>query len=351
MSTRWHQLQSILRAQLPKGCIQTGRRCIGIDQSPHAVVVSCINRELDSNRFAHWRMQTLDDLGPTPGHDVEITAPEQSELVYEGKLVVAADGIHSSIRQSLYRDTSLEPWALPAYTGFTAIGCFRNAVPDRLSEALEERYLQGSDVVTVHLAPHESGSAPSPRLMLSRRSDRSIGYLLHTPLPEEALQGLDGSAVIQVARTTLEPWNFPVLLLDLIGSSSADDLLFRAYYEHAADIGSPEACIWSRGRVVLTGDAAHGMPPFTAQGGNQGFEDAALLGPLIAELLHGDDKEDLQRITETFATYERHRRPFLVRLQEATRLSHQWSQTQWEDYCRWVYDREPLTPSQVRGGA
>jgi 2-polyprenyl-6-methoxyphenol hydroxylase-like FAD-dependent oxidoreductase len=39
------------------------------------------------------------------------------------------------------------------------------------------------------------------------------------------------------------------------------------------------------GRVVLVGDAAHGMPPFAAQGANQGLEDAVVIATLIIKII------------------------------------------------------------------
>ena len=40
---------------------------------------------------------------------------------------------------------------------------------------------------------------------------------------------------------------------------------------------------WHRGNIGIIGDAAHAMVPFQAQGAAMGIEDAATLGPLLAE--------------------------------------------------------------------
>ncbi|WP_156385689.1 FAD-dependent monooxygenase [Devosia sp. Root685] len=41
--------------------------------------------------------------------------------------------------------------------------------------------------------------------------------------------------------------------------------------------------LWHKGNIGLIGDAAHAMVPFQAQGAAMGIEDAAVLGPLLAE--------------------------------------------------------------------
>jgi 2-polyprenyl-6-methoxyphenol hydroxylase-like FAD-dependent oxidoreductase len=46
---------------------------------------------------------------------------------------------------------------------------------------------------------------------------------------------------------------------------------------------------WHRGRVVLVGDAVHTCPPTLAQGGAQGFEDAAVLAELLIDAGTLDD--------------------------------------------------------------
>ena len=59
---------------------------------------------------------------------------------------------------------------------------------------------------------------------------------------------------------------------------------------------------WSRGRVVLLGDAAHPMTPYMAQGGATAIEDAAVLARCLADVA-GEDVEG------AFRRYEAHRKP------------------------------------------
>jgi 2-polyprenyl-6-methoxyphenol hydroxylase-like FAD-dependent oxidoreductase len=82
------------------------------------------------------------------------------------------------------------------------------------------------------------------------------------------------------------------------------------------------------------------MPPFTAQGANQGFEDASLLGTLITKIINNQGLDDLNQIAQAFKQYEQIRRPFMVKMQEVTLHSYHLSQSQWEDYNDWVYGRD-----------
>ena len=59
----------------------------------------------------------------------------------------------------------------------------------------------------------------------------------------------------------------------------------------------------SSGKVVLIGDSAHAMTPYSGQGSAMGIEDAAVLAQLLADASHGDDLRDLLKL------YEKLRRP------------------------------------------
>ncbi|WP_404824242.1 FAD-dependent oxidoreductase [Nostoc flagelliforme] len=97
---------------------------------------------------------------------------------------------------------------------------------------------------------------------------------------------------------------------------------------------------WSVGRIVLVGDAAHGMPPFMAQGANQGFEDALIVTTLIAKIAEENNWDDLQAIAKAFEKYECLRRPLIAYVQEATlKRSPHSSDKEWQEYGQQVYRR------------
>jgi 2-polyprenyl-6-methoxyphenol hydroxylase-like FAD-dependent oxidoreductase len=92
---------------------------------------------------------------------------------------------------------------------------------------------------------------------------------------------------------------------------------------------------WSEGRITLLGDAAHAMAPHMAQGGAQAMEDAVML----ARCLEGVDKDG---IAQAFLRYEAVRKPRTAKIQrmaaENTWMRHSTSPD-------WVYGYDALTAS------
>jgi len=68
------------------------------------------------------------------------------------------------------------------------------------------------------------------------------------------------------------------------------------------------------------------------QGVNQGFEDALVLVTLLEKLAKNNDWNHLDKITQSFYTYEEFRRPFMAKIQQATIERSQWSETQLSEY-------------------
>ena len=90
---------------------------------------------------------------------------------------------------------------------------------------------------------------------------------------------------------------FPALL----AATDPDVVLHNDLYDR------DEAQVWSKGPIVLVGDAAHAMRPHLGQGGCQGLEDAAILAGFV------DQTDDLAMAFARCATFRRPRVRALVR--------------------------------------
>jgi len=72
----------------------------------------------------------------------------------------------------------------------------------------------------------------------------------------------------------------------------------------------PPLPVWSKGRVVLLGDAAHAIGPHAGQGASMAIEDALVLSSCLAETIDYD---------HAFTRYETLRRPRIARVVKLTR--------------------------------
>jgi len=81
------------------------------------------------------------------------------------------------------------------------------------------------------------------------------------------------------------------------------------------------------------------MPPFAAQGANQGLEDAAIISKAIANIIQQNALDNQAIISEQFSKYEQLRRPFMEKIQAATMENNNWTQIEWDSYNNFVYNR------------
>ncbi len=346
VSIPWYDLQTTLRNLLPPEIVRVNHRCVDISEKNASIEVDCIsNNQTLSNPFAHWEMPKA-ELNKTNATDkltdIKSSASKSSLKQFKAKLVVAADGINSTIRQILYGNSELNQWAKPQYSGFVAIGCLQiDNVSQKIIQELEDKYFQDDKVVTLYndSRPSHSDNLERPRLILIRRSDNALGYLLHAPLSLDLLQNKSPEEIIHLAANILTTASFPDVFSQLINLSNPEKVIRRPYYIHPANIPITAQPIWSKGRLVLVGDAAHGMPPFAAQGANQGLEDAAIIGIAIANIINNNALDNQEIIDHYFSKYEQLRRPFMEKIQEATMQNHNWSQEKWENYSDAVYSR------------
>jgi 2-polyprenyl-6-methoxyphenol hydroxylase-like FAD-dependent oxidoreductase len=204
---------------------------------------------------------------------------------YETTALIAADGLHSRTRTMLIEDGEPEDSGYVAYRGTVPI------------EALAEHGgLREPDGMVIWVGPGL--------------------HLVQYPVRR-------GELVNQVA--TLDTRRYPA------GTDDIGRQLDRVFERTCPEVAHGVALMdrtrrwplldrapmrgWSRGNITLTGDAAHPMLQYLAQGAGQAIEDSVALADSVAA--HPGD------IEAAFAAYESHRYPRTARVQTT---AHTWGE-------------------------
>lgn len=198
--------------------------------------------------------------------------------VQPASTLIAADGVHSSLRAKL-----------PGTTAARAIGrtAWRATVPARALEQV----------------------IPPARVGLWLGPD---AHLAHYPIA--------GGRTINIVAIVAEDWRgvgwsepgdhywlaerfagWPKLAQRIIGATAE----WRKWAILAVDPAGP----WAHDRIALLGDAAHAMPPYLAQGAAMAIEDAAVLAGCFAA--------SPEEPASALASYESWRRPRALRVCKA----------------------------------
>lgn len=207
------------------------------------------------------------------------TAHFEDGTSFEADMIVGADGIHSSLRDSLWGKDS------PSFTGHM---CWRALVP-----------------VAQHPLPSVS-------------PDASFWFGPKAHIVTYYVKGGAAVNIVAVNESTewvAESWTEPSTKAELMAAyhgwhHNIIDLLERTDPDQTFKWGlfdrdpMPQ---WSKGRVTLLGDAAHPMLPFLSQGAAMAIEDAYVLATMIARF-PGDHEAAL-------ASYELERIPRTSRVQ------------------------------------
>lgn len=189
--------------------------------------------------------------------------------VVEGDLLVAADGLRSTVRRLLLDDGP------PLYRGYTSVrGCCRD---DRLPP---QALVVNGRGVQLFVAPVARGAHY---------------WTAKITAPEGAWPRRGPAAAHADLVRATAGWADPVPAL--LRGTPVDGVVVTDVHDR------DPLPTWVHGRVVLLGDAAHPMVPALGQGANTALEDAAVLGEVVGDALAppGGSLED------ALAAYERRR--------------------------------------------
>ncbi|KAJ3502264.1 hypothetical protein NM208_g16762 [Fusarium decemcellulare] len=227
-----------------------------------------------------YRFGTSIESFENVGDKVNVKLSNGADESYD--LLIAADGQGSRLRRKLFQD-ELES----TYTRYLGLnGCFYGL----------PRQSEDQNLATVY-------SAPGRRVMSTRwhSKDRGQAYLLtmsHEKEFEEAMKK-DVAAQKRLFSEIFQDagWQAPRLIEAM---NEADDF----YAQPAVQIKSKT---WSKGRVVLLGDAGYAPSPLTGMGTTLAMVGACVLGGEIGK--HGHD------IPKALKAYESTLRPYVEQSQ------------------------------------
>ncbi|MYX08923.1 FAD-dependent oxidoreductase [Streptomyces sp. SID8375] len=216
------------------------------------------------------------------GHDtggVSVTFERGAPRRFD--LVVGADGLHSNVRRLAFGPEEQFVRHLGAY-----ISAF--SLPNELGLDREELY---HAVPGKLISVYSSAGDPAAKGMLTFRSPR-LAYDHRKPAEQLALLE---AAFKGVGVSPSEGWKEVPRLLE--AAREADDFYFDGLQLIEMDR-------WSRGRVVLLGDAAHCASPASGQGTGMALVGAYVLAGALAEAGCGPE--------EAFDRYEKEMRGYVA---------------------------------------
>lgn len=206
------------------------------------------------------------------------------------RVVVGVDGMHSVVRRHVAGDVA------PVYSG--EIG-FRGVVP-----VTRAPRLPGPTSLNIWCGPGTHA------IHYGMDDGRTVNLLVvHVPdhLPAWTRSTNRTPTDRTEALATFEALGWAGGLLDVVRDIEGD-MRFWALQE------LPALDRWSRGRVVLAGDAVHAPLPHQGQGAGQAIEDAYTLGQLLAETGPAGYRR-------AFDAYERARQRRTRRVQHYSRMA------------------------------
>ena len=246
-------LMGLFRDALAPEVLRLGQRCVGVEQDGRAVELTFESR-----------------------------AGQRSRVTADA--VIAADGIHSTLRASASAEALQEP-------RFSGLCAFRCLVPASAAPSMALRPVQ-----TLWLGPgHHFVHYPIS-------GGRLVNVVAMAPAGDWRTESWSAEGSVADLLREFEGWDARVTQLI---AAATDTKRWALYDREPLDR-------WVNGRLALLGDAAHAMLPFFGQGAAQAVEDAEVLGACLSGV--GPDA-----VPEALKRYESIRLPRASRVQLMSR--------------------------------
>ena len=217
---------------LPANIVHTGHLCTGVEQR-----VSSVELQFDNGRS------------------------------FEADIVIAADGIHSTLQGAV-----VEP-SLPEYSGVRA---YRGVIA---SERLPH-WRPGAHLIWMGEGKHF--------MVYPLRSGTLLNYVGFVPTADPTVESWSAVGDRDELAAAFAGWDPRVI--DLL--EQVESCYWWGLYDRRP------LRTWTKGRVVLLGDAAHPMLPHLGQGANQSIEDGVALAAILEGVPASRAEEALTRYAE-----------------------------------------------------
>jgi salicylate hydroxylase len=236
----------ILASALPAGTVRTGHRCVGFEQK---------------NDKTHLSFE--------------------NGAAAEGDAVIAADGIHSSLRPYVFPPSQPVFSGSVAYRGVMA----HERIPHWPTDAWMMWLGKGKHFLTFPV-----------------RAGALINFVGFVPANAEMKESWSAPGDPDTLRAEFSGWDPRI-----------ESLLCEVPATFRSALYDREPLpVWTRGRLSLLGDAAHPMLPHLGQGANQAIEDGMALATILA-------RAERANVPSALLAYERLRRERVAQVQRGAR--------------------------------